>query len=169
MRILILIIVLMGCSLASTKLSPPVESNFQPELFLGEWYEIARLPNWFEKNLIRVTATYIAKNENSLRVINKGFDSKKKKWKEAKAIAKYAKEPSIGHLRVSFFRPFYTDYFVLEVGENYQYALIGGNSPDYLWILARQKTLDSTITDALLKKAEQLGYQVENIEFIEQD
>jgi apolipoprotein D and lipocalin family protein len=160
---------LLSCASTSAKLSPPIEGNFHLEKYLGTWYEIARLPNWFEKNLINVTASYEPHNKNSISVINKGYDYQKNKWKEAKGRAKFAQNSKIGHLRVSFFRPFYADYFVLEVDENYEYALVGGSSPNYLWILAREKKLAKQITDRLLLKAEKLGYRVENAEFIKQE
>jgi len=150
---LLILGIFFGCSIAAAKLNPPYEKDFQAEKYLGTWYEIARLPNWFEKNLMQVTATYSQKDEKSLTVLNKGYHKQKKKWKEAKGIAKFATQTSDGHLRVSFFRPFYADYFVLEVDDAYQYALVGGNSPNYLWILAREKTLDSETIKKLLNKA----------------
>ncbi len=165
----VIFFLLVGCSFSSIKISPPFIKNFQPELYLGTWYEIARLPNWFEKNLTKVTATYTKKDDKIIEVLNQGYDTRKKKWKKAEGIAKFAAESTHGHLRVSFFRPFYADYFILEIDNNYQYALVGGNSPRYLWILARAKHLKKEIIDDLLKKAEFLGYEIENIEFIEQD
>ncbi len=113
---LLFLLLIFGCASVSAKLSPPMENNFQIEKYLGTWYEIARLPNWFEKDLINVTATYSWRNEKQITVLNKGFNSKKSKWKDAKGIAKFAQNPLIGHLKVSFFRPFYADYFILENG-----------------------------------------------------
>ena len=159
---------IVGCSFLQTKLNPPVVQNFDVDNYLGNWYEIARLPNRFEKNLTHVTATYSQAQKSKIIVLNKGYHTKKKKWKEAEGKARFASRKDVGHLKVSFFGPFYADYFVLDIDQNYQYALVGGNSPHYLWILARNPELEQTILDRLIKKAQSLGYKTEDLIFIDQ-
>jgi len=92
----------------------PVE-KFQLERYLGKWYEIARLDHSFERGLSQVSAEYSLNAEGSVKVINRGFSDKDKKWKEAVGKAYFVKRPDQGFLKVSFFGPFYGSYIILEL------------------------------------------------------
>src|SRR5450631_1213142 len=83
----------------------PVQ-NFKPERYLGTWYEIARLDHRFERGLSRVTANYSLRDDGGLEVVNRGYSSKEKKWKEAEGRAYFVKGKDQGFLKVSFFGPF---------------------------------------------------------------
>lgn len=126
-------------------------------LYLGKWYEIYRLPNWFEDNdCITVSAEYGLREDGHLSVLN--TCQKENKKNVANGIAKVVTGSNNSKLRVSFFRPFYGDYWILDLAKDYSWVLIGEPSGKYFWILARQKQLDPKLEEALLKKAEQLGY-----------
>jgi apolipoprotein D and lipocalin family protein len=143
-------------------------TNFELNKYLGKWYELARMPASFEKNLTNVTAIYSLKDNGKVKVQNEGTDSKSLKRKIAIGKAKIAKSKDIGYLKVSFFGPFYADYIVIELDTGYQYAMVA-SSMKYLWILSRKPTLEKEIMDGLIEKAKNLGFQIENLYFTPQN
>ena len=148
----------------------PVEP-FDISKFLGTWYEIARLPHRFEKDLVGVTATYSkSKKEGHIDVLNQGYKKiLQGKKSSARGKAKFATQNRVkGHLKVSFFGPFYADYIILSIDNSYTYALICSNSFNYLWILCRSKSLDPQITQSLIAQAKQLGFSTEKLIYVEQ-
>src|ERR1700761_2644031 len=92
---------------------------FEKEKYLGTWYEIARFDFRFEKGLSHVTATYSIKDEDTIRVDNKGYDDRNGKWKESIGEAKFVASDKLGRLKVSFFGPFYAGYNVIAIDEQY--------------------------------------------------
>ncbi len=144
--------------------------GFSLEKYLGTWYEIARMPVSFEKDLVNVTATYGLRKDGKVSVINQGYkNSKQGKKKVANGNAKFAGNPDVGYLRVSFFWPFFADYIVVALDSNYHYALVAGNSHNYLWILSRTPKLDQTILDGLFAKAKELGFDVQKLIMVPQE
>jgi apolipoprotein D and lipocalin family protein len=126
--------------------------------YLGTWYEIYRLPNRFEgTDCVTVSAQYALKDDGNVSVLNTCL--KKDGPKVANGIAKAVPGSNNSKLKVSFFRPFYGDYWVIDLAEDYSWVLVGEPAGKYFWILARQKQLDSKSEEALLAKAEKLGYQ----------
>lgn len=129
----------------------------QIEKYLGSWYEIARYEHSFEKDCKNVKARYSINNNKKIKVINECVNINTNKKKEALGIA-YTTDETNSKLRVSFFRPFYGDYWILMLGNNYEYALIGEPSREYLWILARTKKLDEKTKKEILIKLPSLGF-----------
>ena len=76
----------------------PVE-GFDVDLYLGKWYEIARLDHSFERGLSNVSATYTLRNDGGIEVINRGFSTQDNVWEEAKGKAYFTGDQSIGHLK----------------------------------------------------------------------
>lgn len=147
----------------------PVD-NFQLNRYLGTWYEIARLDHSFERGLSNVSADYSLRDDGGVKVVNKGFKADKNEWKEAIGKAYFMSDRNIGRLKVSFFGPFYGGYNIIELDhENYQYALICGPDRSYLWILSRTKKMDQAILDGLISKAESLGFDTEQLIYVNQD
>jgi apolipoprotein D and lipocalin family protein len=148
---------------------PPI-NGFVLEKFLGNWYEIARMPSSFEKDLVNVTATYELRKDGKVTVINQGFNKKKGKKHLARGKGKFAGSPDIGHLRVSFFGPFYADYIIIALdAASYAYAMVASNSAKYLWILSRTPKLEKGVLDNLLAKARELGFNEKNLVMVEQE
>jgi apolipoprotein D and lipocalin family protein len=133
--------------------------------YAGKWYEIARFPNSFEKNLVGVTATYKLRSNGKIDVINQGYMGSldgKLKTAKGKAYIPDKKEP--GKLKVAFFLFFYADYYVMELDTiNYQWALIGSSTDKYLWILSRTPQLDPETYQMLIDKAKKRGYNVDKL------
>ncbi|HVW12356.1 MAG TPA: lipocalin family protein [Mucilaginibacter sp.] len=142
---------------------------FDKNKYLGTWYEVARMDFKFEKGLERVTANYSLIDENTIRVDNKGYSAKAKKWKESIGKAKLAGEPSEGRLKVSFFGPFYAGYNIIAIDPDYQYALVAGNNLRYLWILSREKSIPEKVKREYLEKAQALGYKTDQLVWTKQN
>ena len=161
-----IILLLIGCSVSnemSTK-SIPVVKSFDLQRYLGTWYEIARLPHSFENGLDKVTATYTVRDDGGIAVLNKGFNTKKGEWKEANGKARFKDGTAGAFLEVSFFWIFYADYKVIELDTaNYSYAMITSSSKDYFWILSRTQHLDDIVYDRLIRRADELGFNVSAI------
>lgn len=152
---IILVIFISGCSEKYTPL--PTVEKVDIQKYKGTWYEIARFEHFFEKGCKNVTATYELNSDNSIKVLNKCEMIEDGQKKEAEGIA-YVTNKSGSKLEVSFFRPFYGDYWILELDRDYKYALVGTPSREYLWILARSKTIDDEIKQDLVQKAVELGF-----------
>lgn len=149
----------------------PLETVDQVDLekYMGKWYEVERLPNKFEAGLKCVTAEYRLLDDGNIRVLNSGIDEESGELKSSEGLAKSANEAAPGELKVSFFRPFYGDYFIMELDENYQCVLVGAPSREFLWILSRTPTLDDNTVSDLKIKAELAGFPVEQMKVIGQD
>jgi apolipoprotein D and lipocalin family protein len=146
----------------------PVEP-FDLARYLGRWYEIARLDHSFERGLSDVTADYSLRDDGTVRVINRGYDEANELWKEAEGKARFVREPTQGFLKVSFFGPFYGSYIIFELDqEDYSYALISGPNTSFLWILARQPTLTDDIKQRLIATAQEKGFDVSELIYVEQ-
>jgi apolipoprotein D and lipocalin family protein len=140
---------------------------FDKEKYLGRWYEIARLDYRFEKDLNSVTATYSLRDDGMIKVDNRGYDTKKGKWKQSVGKAKFAGSSNVANLKVSFFGPFYSEYNVIAVDKDYRYALVAGESLDYLWILSRFRSIPDNVKKEYLEKARELGYKTEKLVWVD--
>lgn len=165
------LILLLGFFLAGCVNTPPgvkPVSNFDKQRYLGKWYEIARLDHSFERGLQQVTAQYSMRDDGGIAVLNKGFKVAEGAWEEAQGKAYFVDEESTGHLKVSFFGPFYASYVIAALDhEDYQYALVTGPNTDYLWILSREPSLDSAILQKLKSLASDWGFDVESLIFVQ--
>jgi apolipoprotein D and lipocalin family protein len=143
--------------------------GFDADRYLGKWYEIARLDHRFERGLDQITATYSAREDGGIDVLNRGFDTAKGEWKEAQGRAKFSGAPGTAMLKVSFFGPFYGAYIVFELDQpGYQYALVSGPDTSYFWLLSRTPTMDATLREQLIDKAVAKGFRREDILLVDQ-
>lgn len=141
--------------------------NFESDRYLGTWYEIARLDHSFERDMDHVTAEYSLRADGGIRVINRGYDTDSGEWKEAEGKAYFVKSRDEGHLKVSFFGPFYGSYAVFELdSDNYQYAFIAGNSTDYLWLLARTPSVSQEVLRQFQRQSASLGFPTEELIYV---
>ncbi len=137
--------------------------------YLGKWYEIARLDFKYERDLDNTTAEYSLNDNGTIRVQNKGYNTKKQEWDQAIGKAKFVGDPNTAMLKVSFFGPFYSGYNVIAIDEEYKYALIAGESLKYLWILSRETTIPTEIRDKYLKLAQDIGYKTADLLWVKHD
>ena len=135
------------------------------ERYMGTWFEIAKLPQRFEKDLVGVTATYTLLPNGRVRVLNKGYEKGfNGELKTAEGRARVVDTRTNAKLKVSFFWPFAGDYWILELGKDYEYAVVGEESRKYLWILARKPQMDESVYNELLKRVEADGFDISKIE-----
>ena len=161
----LLVLLFAGCVKVPPQMQPV--AHFNAERYLGQWYEIARMDHWFERGLTRVTAQYSFRKDRGVRVVNRGYSEKEKRWKEAVGKAYFVREADQGFLKVSFFGPFFGSYVILELDhENYQYSLVCGPDKSYLWILARTPQLPAELKDRLVAKAAALGFDTKKLIFV---
>ena len=139
-------------------------TGFNAERYLGTWYEIARFDHSFERGLSNVTANYSKREDGGIKVINRGFNTEQNEWDEAEGKAYFVGDEQTGHLKVSFFGPFYASYVIADLDkQSYTYSLVTGPDRSYLWILARTPTLPQTVLNDLLQTATTLGYETDEL------
>ena len=157
-------------SACSTTLDPDVVpvTNFDADKYLGTWYEIARIDNRFEKNLNQVTANYSYRDDGGIKVVNRGYDTKKNKWDEAVGKAYFVDGPDKGHLKVSFFGPIYGPYVVFELEEDYQYSFVTNHNKKYLWFLSRTAEVTPEMKEKFSDRVSKMGFETENLIWVEQ-
>lgn len=150
---------------ASEKIDRTPVGSFDLGRYMGTWYEIARYEHRFERGLEAVEAFYALRPDGRIDVVNSGedFHSGKRRVSRGKAVP--GRIP--GQLRVSFFWFFYTEYNVLELGEEYDWALVGGHTSKYLWILSRTPTLPAVTLNRILHRAVQRGYTTGRLHYVD--
>ena len=156
--------VLAGCAQIPDGVEPV--QGFDATRYLGTWYEVARLDHRFERGLTRVTATYAARDDGGIDVLNRGFDVAKGSWSEAKGRAKFVGPRDVGQLKVSFFGPFYGGYNVVDLDPTYSHALVVGPNRSYLWILSREPDPPRETVDRLVARARALGFDTDALIFV---
>ena len=109
--------------------------DFNAAKYMGKWYEFARLPNWFEKDMNRVTATYTMLPDGKIKVVNQGEISGQ--IRRISGFARPADDSGSGELEVTFFRPFYSPYRIIKLADDYRYSIVAGSDENYLWVLSR--------------------------------
>lgn len=129
--------------------------------YLGKWYEIAHLPFKFEDGCSDITATYTLNKDSSISVLNEC--TKNGKTKQAKGKAKVVDKTSGAKLKVTFFWPFYGDYWIIKLSDNYTYSVVGTPNRRYLWILSRTPQMDETLYSQLIDFAKTKGFDVEKL------
>jgi apolipoprotein D and lipocalin family protein len=133
--------------------------------YAGQWYEIARYPNKFQKKCVgNTTATYKLKDGGKIEVLNECL-KKNGKVQKAKGEAKVVDETSNAKLEVRFapallsFLPFvWGDYWIIDLDKDYKYAVIGDPARDYLWILSRTPELETAVYQDILRGIESKGF-----------
>ena len=164
---LLLALLLSACSTSVPSGLHPV-TPFELNRYLGQWYEIARLDHSFERGMSDVNATYQLLDDGSVKVINRGYNTQRQAWKEAIGRALFIGDPATASLKVSFFGPFYGGYHVIALDPDYRWSLVAGPDRDYLWILARDKTLPVEVREQLLSQAKALGFATDKLIWVEQ-
>ena len=150
---------LTGCNTSDKAPSPPLPTvaSVDVQRYLGNWVQQALVPNKFQKMCVSDTTATYARDGDGLSVTNRCTDANGKPV-EAKGVAKVVEGSNNAKLKVSFFRPFYGDYWVLALDPDYQWVLVGEPARENGWVLSRANQLDDATYNAILDKAAALGY-----------
>jgi apolipoprotein D and lipocalin family protein len=155
--------VLAGMAAVDRKGELEVVSSVDLSRYAGRWYEIARLPNRFEKKCAdSVTATYTLRSDEKVDVVNRCRKANGQ-YTTATGKAKVVDKKTNAKLKVTFFWPFYGDYWILDLGPNYEYAVVGAPNRDYLWILSRTPQLDEQLYRRLLAEMSTRGFATDRM------
>lgn len=157
-----------GCAATTTARLhlPPLATvpHVDLERYLGTWYEIASFPQRFQRGCTGTTATYARNADGTIAVLNRcrkgSLDGEEK---SAEGRARVVDPSTNAKLEVSFFRPFWGDYWIVDLGSDYEYAVVGHPSRDYLWILSRTPTMDPGVYDGIVARLRAQGYEVERL------
>jgi apolipoprotein D and lipocalin family protein len=154
-----LLAVVAGCSTSNeANLAPmPVVASVDVAKYLGTWHQVAWIPNSFQGDCATDTKATYSLDGKDLRVLNQCKDAAGKTT-VANGIAKIVDGSNNAKLRVSFFRPFYGNYWVLALDPDYKWVLVGEPKRTYGWVLARESTLDEATLNKVLDRAVALGY-----------
>ena len=136
---------------------PYVELN----RYLGKWYEIAHLPIRFENGCTDITATYSLSKDGNVSVLNECL--RDGKLKQAKGKAKVVDKNTGAKLKVTFFWPFSADYWITDLGNNYDYAVVGTPNRKYLWILSRTPQMDDRLFSQLVESVKSKGFDANKL------
>ncbi len=136
-----------------------VVPHVELERYLGKWYEIAHLPAKFQEGCDETTATYTLLKDGNVSVLNECV--KNGKVKVAKGTAKVVDKSSNAKLKVSFFWPFYGDYWIIDLGKDYEYAVVGTPNRKYLWVLSRTPRMDEELYSRLIGSTKSKGFNVD--------
>ncbi|KAE8547289.1 lipocalin family protein [Marinobacter nauticus] len=166
LAVIALLFLIAGCTGVPKGIEPV--TGFDQQRYLGTWYEIARLDHSFEEGLSQVTAEYSLNNDGSIKVINRGYNAEAGEWKEAEGRAVFVGDSNVGHLKVSFFGPFYASYVVFELDDQYTTAYITGYDRDYLWLMSRTPEVSDEVLDAFKARAEAEGFELGELIVVEQ-
>lgn len=137
--------------------------------YSGVWYDIVHLPQRFQKGCACVTATYTPLENGNLKVYNRCYKPEKEKWTDITGKAIPVKGANNAKLKVQFFWPFKGDYWILQLDENYEHALVGDPSRKTLWFLSRTPNPDKAVVDEYLNWAKAQGFDVDKMEYTAQE
>lgn len=169
MKIIILLIVTVAMNIFSQQDTPKTVKYVDIKKYAGLWYEIAKIPNRFQKQCVKgTTALYELKENGEIRVINSCYD-KDNELDKTEGVARIVDNKSNAKLEVSFFsilgwRPIWGDYWIIGLDENYQWAIVGTPSRKYGWILSRTPKLDETTMNKIFEILKDQGYNPKDFE-----
>ena len=157
-----------GCGATTTERLhlPPLETVAHVDLrrYVGTWYEIANFPQRFQRGCTATTATYTLRDDGEIDVLNRcregAVDGPEK---SAHGRARVVDRSTNAKLEVSFFRPFWGDYWIIDLADDYSYAVVGHPGRDYLWILARAPSMSDATYDGIVARLRTRGYETSRL------
>jgi len=152
-----------SCQTPSESAAPlEVVESVDLDRYLGRWYEIASFPQFFQRGCVASRAEYSRRKDGRIRVLNRCRDGTlDAAWREAEGVA-WVVDPEVSSARlvVSFFWPFKGDYWIIDLGADYEYAVVGHPDRTYLWILSRTPTLPDDVYAGILERILAKGYDL---------
>jgi apolipoprotein D and lipocalin family protein len=161
--IVIISLLLSGCFANKGNSLKPLETVHSMDLnrYVGQWYEISRYPNSFQKGCVGSRATYTLRDDGKISVLNECYDkSFEGKLRSAKGKAWVVDKETNARLKVSFFWPFAGDYWIIDLGQEYEYAVIGHPERKYLWILSRSPEMAEEVYQSILARLQRQEYDI---------
>jgi apolipoprotein D and lipocalin family protein len=146
---------------------PPLATVPKVDLnrYMGAWYEIASFPQRFQKGCVASKATYSLREDGKVRVLNEcRNETLDGKLRSAKGTAWVVDKNTNAKLKVRFFWPFSGDYWIIDLGPNYEYAVVGHPKRTYLWILNRKPHMDAGTHQAILERLKAQRYDVTRLQ-----
>ena len=144
----------------------PLETVAHVDLqrYVGRWYEIARYSHRFQEGCVGSRATYTLRDDGRINVINECYENSfSGKLRSAKGKAWVVDKETNARLKVSFFWPFSGDYWIIDLGKDYEYAVVGHPGRKYLWILSRTPSIDQDLYEGILARLESQGYDTSKL------
>ncbi|MDD5766607.1 MAG: lipocalin family protein [Candidatus Marinimicrobia bacterium] len=141
-----------------------VVSNVDLQRYLGKWYEIATIPQRFQKGCVCVIAEYSLNAKGTITVDNschKGTPDGK--FARVVGRAKVVPGSNNAKLRVSFFRPFWGDYWIVELDPDYQWAVVSNSKGSTCWILSRTRQMDEALYADIVERCRVKGIDVSRL------
>ena len=158
-NIMFIIIVFQSCYALSQEMQTVKHVDLKK--YMGKWYEVARLPNSFQRNCTCTTAQYKFKSSDEISVVNSCI--KKGKLSVAKGTAWQENAHDTSKLKVQFFWPFSGKYWILYLSKDYKYAVVGEPSRDFLWFLSRTKQVSPKQMKIMKEVALKNNYKLNNL------
>jgi apolipoprotein D and lipocalin family protein len=157
-----------GCASTTTerlRLAPlEAVAHVDVATYLGTWHEIASFPQSFQRGCTATTATYTLRDDGELGVTNRcHLGSPDGKEKVALGRARVVDKTTNDKLEVSFFRPFWAPYWIIDLAQDYSYAVVGHPGRDYLWILSRTPTISDVTYQKILARLRGQGYDTSRL------
>lgn len=154
----------MACAGAPIQPAPPVVPHVDLDRYLGLWHEIARYPAWFQKGCHGSKADYRRSPGGQIRVLNTcrkgGPDGPlEAAWGRARVVD----TTTNARLEVTFFWPFWGDYWIFALGERYDWVVVGSPTRRFVWVLARRVRLDDPTWQHIQTRLEQLGFEPDRL------
>lgn len=132
--------------------------------YLGTWYEIGRFDHSFERNCVASMATYSLLKDGNIEVLNEcRLNNLDGEVKSARGTAKVVDKKTNAKLEVTFFWPFHGKYWVIDLGRDYEYAVVGHPNRKYLWILSRTPQMDESVLAEIRKRIQQKGFDLSKL------
>jgi apolipoprotein D and lipocalin family protein len=155
-----------GCVNMSKQTSPPLSVVPYVDInrYTGIWYEIARYPHSFQEGCVGSKATYTLRDDGKISILNECYEETfNGKIRSAKGKAWVVDKGTNAKLKVSFFWPFAGDYWIVDLGKNYEYAVIGHPKRKYLWILSRTREIEGDVYEAILSRLKDKQYDTSRL------
>jgi apolipoprotein D and lipocalin family protein len=158
-----------GCATTTTERLglPPLQTVAKVDLarYTGTWFEIASYPQRFQKGCTGTTATYTLRDDGEIGVVNRcRKGSLEGEEDSAEGRARVVDTTTNAKLEVTFFWPFWGDYWIIDLGDNYEYAVVGHPGRDYLWILSRTPTMEESVYQGILNRLQTKGYPLDRLQ-----
>jgi len=169
-----ILMIILFSSLMFAQQNPPTTVKYVDlKRYVGLWYEVAKIPNSFQDQCIKnTTAKYTLTEDGEIKVTNSCIDEDGE-VDDASGVVRVVDKKSNAKLEVSFvsflgWRPFWGDYWIIGLDENYQWAIVGTPNRKYGWVLSRTPNLDNTTLDKILGIIKDQGYDPKKFEISKQ-